>query len=140
MQKLYKVKLSNPESQPQHNVNGFLGNVFNDGKVAFYTRGEAIKKASMFDGKIELVVPTFLVRDLKIGQIDGNNLIDGVTRLMDKYTAFRDTNLETNEKIYHADIFDDILENYVSNPKIIAQMTELAAVFASYDYVMVIND
>jgi len=53
--KYYKVKLlEGHKAKPEDIVNGYLGNVFNDGEVCVYTRGEAIKKAGMFGGKIEV--------------------------------------------------------------------------------------
>jgi hypothetical protein len=50
----YAVKLVDGHTaDATSNVDGYLGNVFGDGKIATYTRGEAIKKAQMFKGKIE---------------------------------------------------------------------------------------
>lgn len=56
MQKKFKVKLlPDHTAKPDQIINGYLGNSFHDGKITEYTRGEAIKKASMFGGKIEEV-------------------------------------------------------------------------------------
>lgn len=55
-QKLYKVKLNEVHhAKADQIINGYLGNIFGNGKIAEYTRGEAIKKARMFNGKIEVV-------------------------------------------------------------------------------------
>jgi len=55
-QKLYRVKLNeNHHARPDQIIDGYLGNAFGNGIVQEYTRGEAIKKAGMFNGKIELI-------------------------------------------------------------------------------------
>ena len=41
----FKVKLNDTHNaKPDQIVDGYLGNIFGDGKIAEYTRGEAIKK------------------------------------------------------------------------------------------------
>ncbi len=51
---LYKVKLYDfNTAKIDQIVNGYLS--YEEGRVAEYTRGEAIKKAQMFNGKIEKV-------------------------------------------------------------------------------------
>lgn len=54
--KYYKVRIPNDSDVEQDQIiDGYLGNAFGNGKIAEYTRGEAIKKARMFGGKIEFV-------------------------------------------------------------------------------------
>lgn len=58
--KLFKVKLyDNHNAKEDQIIDGYLGNSFGDGKIAKYSRGEALKKARMFNGKIELTKPDF---------------------------------------------------------------------------------
>jgi hypothetical protein len=53
-QQLYRVKLNNPQIiAKDRQIDGYLGNWLDNGKICEYTRGEAIKKAHAFDGKIE---------------------------------------------------------------------------------------
>jgi len=49
----YTVKLSPTEAAGSHNADGYLAV---DGEVQYYRRGEAIRKARRFGGKIEKVV------------------------------------------------------------------------------------
>ena len=50
----YKVRLLDGHlAKPDQIVNGYLGNAFGNGEPMTYTRGEAIKKARGFKGKIE---------------------------------------------------------------------------------------
>lgn len=53
--KFYKVIITkdNPTAKPHQVINGYLGNIFGNGKVAEYEHKEAIKKAQMFNGEIE---------------------------------------------------------------------------------------
>lgn len=52
--KEWKVRLlEGHDARPEQAVNGYLGNVFGSGKIELYSRGQAIKKARMFKGKIE---------------------------------------------------------------------------------------
>ena len=53
-QQLYRVKLNNPEIiAKDRQIDGYLANFLDNGKICEYTRGQALKKARMFDGKIE---------------------------------------------------------------------------------------
>lgn len=53
--KMYKVVLNkNHKAKENQIIDGCLGNGFNCGEVHLYTRGEAIKKAKTFNGKIKL--------------------------------------------------------------------------------------
>jgi hypothetical protein len=60
MVKRYKIKLS-AESPAEHNVRGYLGGW---GEIYTYSRGEAIKKARAFKGKIEPVSYGFISTDV----------------------------------------------------------------------------
>jgi len=52
----YRVKLNETHNaKPSQIIEGYLGNAFGNGEIMEYTRGEAIKKARMFNGKIELI-------------------------------------------------------------------------------------
>lgn len=52
----YRVKLLKGHSAKKDQiVDGYLGNSFGNGKVETYDRGDAIKKARLFGGKIEKI-------------------------------------------------------------------------------------
>lgn len=54
MRYYYRVKLwEHHEAQPDQIIDGCLGNVFGDGKIALYPKREAEKKARMFGGTAE---------------------------------------------------------------------------------------
>jgi len=53
--KFYKVLLLEGHNAKEDQIqDGYLGNAFGCGRIEEYSRGEAIKKARMFGGKIEL--------------------------------------------------------------------------------------
>lgn len=57
----YRVKLNNPEDTPSHQqIDGYLAAW---GSIMKYTRGQALKKAKVFNGKIE---PVDNSKDLEI--------------------------------------------------------------------------
>lgn len=77
--------------------------------------------------------------------IPENALLDGVVKLLKENTAFKDTDSELDEEIYHGDIFEQILsekdlfveklEGYPQQ-KVLDQLEALAE-FVSQDYVLI---
>jgi len=64
----FRVKLSSTSNaKPEQIVNGYLGNSFGNGQIEVYTRGEAIKKAKSFNGKIEAIETKIAKRGAKTG-------------------------------------------------------------------------
>lgn len=141
----YKVKLNNPK-KADHITNHVTkdGYLMSFGRTATYTRGEAIKKARMFDGKIERVEETFIVTDAKIAQIHENNLLKGVLKQLQGREMFVDADPHNEERMYSADVFEQILSEQdglegsrmaIQNEEVIAQLEELADALGEYQYV-----
>jgi len=80
-QQLYRVKLNNPQIiAKDRQIDGYLGNWLDNGKICEYTRGEAIKKAHAFDGKIEKVPAKIVAKTsykLQISVFDHTVFTDG---------------------------------------------------------------
>lgn len=128
----YKVKLNaDHKAQPNQIKDGYLAGF---GIIQTYTRGEAIKKASMFNGSIELVKLSTVLAPLSMTAIPENALLDGVVRLLKGREAFKDAT-DMKEKIYHGSIFSEIHE-LVIDKKVNKQLMELAGLINT-DYVMV---
>ena len=139
MKQTFKVKLNDEHSADETQIsNGYLGDN-KSGYIYQYERRDAKKKAMMFGGKVEEIKPTFLVADLKIGQIDENNLLDGVVKLLKNMESFVDVQKGIGDKLYPADVFEKILNIFVCSDKTLAQLQELVMYFIDYDYIMVIN-
>jgi len=140
---MYKVKVLKPELNP-HKVtrDGYL-KFFETDEPSLYARGEAIKKANWFGGKIEKeeTVPA-VVSSMK--KINGTDLDFEVRELMRNREDF--AGKEKNSYIYKADIFVTIrleleqmaLEDKGFKPKdsIITQLVQLSQV-CSTEYVLI---
>ena len=146
--KKYKVKLlEGHKAKDTDIVDGYLGNIFGNGRIATYDRGEAIKKANMFGGVTELAKGIHeVIGSLSIQTIPENALLDGVVKLLKGREAFKDAS-EMNEVIYQGDVFEEILgelEEIKKNhwiaqqplQKVVDQLNELAELISA-DYVMV---
>lgn len=107
----YKVKLLEGHSARPDQVSntGYLGN---EESETIYTRGEALKKARMFKGKIEPVALSKALRTVSMTQINEDALSDWVVRQLRGREAFEDTDSELGEKIYTGDVFETILCEY----------------------------
>jgi hypothetical protein len=144
--KKYKVVLNfHHTAQPNQVVDGCLGNSFDSGKIQLYDRGQAIKKARMFDGKIEEVKGIHnVLTKLSVVSIPENAILDSVIRLLDEREAYVHTDSDLDEKMYAGHIFEDILGEQGElegspmqcNDKTMQQLLELAEL-VSEDYVLI---
>jgi len=138
--KRYRVKLNAKHyAQPDQIKDGYLAGF---GVIQTYTRGEALKKARMFEGKIELVKLSTVLAPLSMVAIPENALLDGVVKLLKGREAFDDAT-RVSEKIYHGGIFEEISSELAEYPndeqvpkKVLDQLDELAEMIES-DYIMV---
>ena len=129
----YKVKLLEGHSARPDQVSntGYLGN---EESESIYTRGEALKKARMFKGKIEPVALSKAMTVVSMTQIPENALLDWVVRQLEGREMFDDTNSDLGEKIYSGDVFEAILCEYAEledtplypQAKYMKQLDELA--------------
>ena len=142
----YKIKLNNPEKQLPENVttDGYLGI---DNYPIIYTRGEGLKKARMFGGKLEPIGISKVVTKLTMLQIPENALLHDIVKLLSGRESFLDADSDNNERIYTGDIFEAIfcelveeMDSGVSIPskKVLGQLNELSQI-CDADYVQIID-
>ena len=107
----YKVKLKDGHSArpDQITTTGYLGI---EKSEAIYTRGEALKKARMFGGKIEAVPLSSVFSTVSITQIPENALLDRIVKELRGREMFTDTDSNLDEKIYSGDVFEAILGEF----------------------------
>lgn len=140
----YKVKLLNGHKATpfQTTETGYLGT---DKSEAIYTRGEAIKKARMFGGKIEAVKLSSVFRTVSITQIPENALLDKIVKELRGREMFTDVDVDFDERIYSGDIFEAILNEYAEledspmypQEKVMKQLDELAQMIDT-EYVQIV--
>lgn len=138
MKKLYKVKVTKETPKGTEKINGYLAAW---GEIQQYERGEAIKKAHMFNGITEPVKPTIIYAEFKMAQIPENCLLHGIVKQLEGRETFVDVDNELNEKMYNGDVFDAILMDVGAfsplNEKEIEQLKELSLHMNNFTYVMV---
>lgn len=136
--KLYKVKLLAEHTATAEQVSGeYLKNPLFDIPM-LYPRGEAIKKARAFGGKIEVCEENQLVQSIRVAKINRNALVWGIEKvLMNVTPEFVDTDLHKNEKIYTADVFSNIFDEKTMDKKAIEQIGQLINAMVDYDFVII---
>ena len=107
----YKVKLNEGHTArpDQVSTTGYLGN---ESSESIYTRGEALKKARMFNGKIVLVELSRYLNKVTTTQIPQTALSEWVVRQLQGREMFEDTDTDLGERIYSGDVFEAILCEY----------------------------
>ncbi len=142
----YKVKLKDPKPETS-TPEGYLSNWIDLTQPALYTRGEAIKKAFMFDGKIEKAenIPTVTSSSMVI--VSGNDLLFGVRTFLKFRDLYGSTDIENiNCFIYDGGIFRTILleleklekenDDFKIKDEIRIQLNELTQTITS-EYVLI---
>ncbi len=138
---LYKVKLNDPEaSQPNSHSNGYLAI---EGELALYKRGEALKKAILFDGKIEKHGKNYTTVSLNVLQLAKSELSPELINELDGREVSTDTTEGGGQHLYYGDVFDAILgENWEHATvnrlsfDVAEEVTVLREMSASYAYIM----
>lgn len=137
----YRIKLNdNHNAKADQNISGYLGWGEGYGKlsgvVCIYSRGEAIKKARVFGGKIEPVPFSKITTDLVMRQVP-ERLISGlVLDLLKDHKQFNDAT-DMGEGIYGADIFMTLLAETTNLSDVARlQLGMLSQMFDDVDYVM----
>ena len=138
---LYKVKLNEGhKAQPDQVTNGYLGYA---GDLELYTRGEALKKAIAFGGKIEKHGKNYTVNEVNIIQLAKEELSPAVRNELRDREVYVDTVDDMNEPIYYGDVFATILGEVTetvrtaNTPEVIDELLVLDNICAKYGYVMV---
>jgi transposase-like protein len=104
---LYKIKLLKGHNARRGEIlNGYLGTT--DG-VCLYTRGEAIKKARMFGGKIEPHGKNYTAVTSQVISLSRKEISTEVLAELHGREIYKDTDISLNESLYLADVFDAIL-------------------------------
>lgn len=140
---MYKVKLTHPEKNPhQVTPDGYL-KFYETNEPYLYSRGQAIKKASWFGGKIEKV-ETPPVTESGLIILSANDLLFEIKELMKMREDFAGKDKATH--IFKSDIFVTIcqeLQTLEANDKefkpkaeIISQLVQLSQVCTT-EYVLV---
>ena len=141
---LYKVKLNDPEaSQPNTHSNGYLAS---EGELALYKRGEALKKAILFAGKIEKHGKNYTATEVKVLQLSRKEISTDVIRQLEDRELMRDTDGGLNECTYYGDVFDAILGEDKEKMNLM-RMSEATAeeiytlreLTWQYQYLMIVN-
>src|SRR6188508_2741217 len=98
----YKVKIDAPELIPDKvTTDGCLSNWIDNTQPALYTRGEAIKKANMFGGRIIKVDKSSSVTEVSMMKLSANNLLFGIKTFLKFRDLFGSTDIENvNSFIY----------------------------------------
>lgn len=140
---LYKVKLNEGHSaKPDQNIDGYLAE---SGMMCLYTRGEAIKKAKAFNGKIEKHGKNYTVNETSIVDLSKQELSPAVLRELEDREVYVDSDDDINEPIYYGDVFATILGEETEKEKLlqnhaaslIDELIILDNICAKYDYVRV---
>jgi hypothetical protein len=141
---LYKVKLKDGHIvKTDQTVDGYLGEA---GELCLYTRGEALKKAIAFGGKIEKHGKNYTTSENKILNLDGGELSPAVKRELKQREVYVDVDEDINEPIYYGDVFATILGEETEKEKLlqnhaaslIDELIVLDNICRYYDYVRVI--
>jgi len=108
-----------------------------DGNLHLYTRGEAIKKAKLFNGKIKPYGKNYTISDAKMLQLDKSTLIPQVVFLMEELKVFGDHQL--NETICYGNVFDTIIETEKNIPDdVLVELNALSVISTYYHYIQLL--
>jgi hypothetical protein len=140
---MYKVKIKEPEKIPnQVTVDGYL-KFYETNEPYLYSRGQAIKKANWFGGKIEKVEPIPTIESSLI-ELSANDLLFEVRELIRNNEVF--TGKELGSYIFNCDIFVNIRlalqrtaetdKEFKPKPEVITQLVQLSQVCTT-EYVLV---
>lgn len=140
---MWKVRILKPETIPhQVTLDGYL-KFFDTNEPYLYSRGQAIKKASWFGGKIEKEdsVP---VTESSLIELSANDLLFEVRELIRNNEVF--TGKENGSYIFQSEIFVNIRlaiqrtaetdKEFKPKPEVISQLVQLSQLCTT-EYVLV---
>jgi hypothetical protein len=137
--KHYRIKLNETNSaKPNQQADGYLSFDETWGKWGgcpyVYPRGEAIKKARMFGGKMEVVPHSRVIETLRMATIPENAILHEIVLLLNGQMEFKDL---FRKDIYAGDVFQTLLaETENLSPKATSQLVEFVQMIDA-DYVMI---
>lgn len=146
---LYRVILLQGHTAAKNqNLGGYLGDTSYDDKPLIYKRGEALKKARMFGGRIEPFGQNYNIDELKVLRLSRACISVAILKELDGREVFTDTDNranESDERLFDASIFEAILgenhEKTILNAKtftddILNELEILSVLLGGYDYLM----
>lgn len=139
---MYAVRTCKKGVNKKGIVDGCIANKANE--VMIYTRGEAIKKAKLFVGKIEKYGKNYTVTDSKSIQLSSkelSGLVVSAMMNMPEIKAFVDVDSYVNETIYYGSVFQEILnvQNENTSLEIIQELRTLAAMCSNFSYIHLVD-
>ncbi len=141
---LYKVVLNNPDTvEPCQNFNGYLGH---DNNLCLYSRSEAIKKARVFNGKVEKHGKDYTTSIISIVRLSNFELSENIRKELVDREVYIDADENFNDPIYYGDVFAAIAGelaetiNPRNQPETIEELVVLDNICANYEYVMIMGD
>ena len=134
--KKYRVKLTSQSKYRQDQrvidpknpeAGGYLGDAY-AGTPSLYSRGEAIKKARMFGGKIEEYVGAYQIVDvISVAHVPYDSLPEVVKEELKKHSpSFQDTDDTLGEQMFSVDA---IREEVIAECKIESTRVELRELY-----------
>lgn len=120
------------------------------GTTCLYTRGEAIKKARAFSGKIEKYSKKFTVKNINVIQLSRKEINIWILDEMSLSPAYMHTDTTINEDKFAGHIFQDILDMLNTNEAllkfpgssiiaIIEELKVLVSISRGNDYVTLVD-
>lgn len=111
---LYKIKLNEGHTAKRDQIyGGYLGY---EGELALYTRGEALKKAFSFNGKIEKHGKNYTLAELRVVQLSRKEISNAVLLELDGREVMKDVHPKINEYMYMGDVFEIIIYDNGERP------------------------
>lgn len=141
---VYKVRLLKGHLiKKEYVVDGCIGSEVEPGKIQFYTRSEAIKKARVFGGKIEAHGKKYTTVSLKVLQLAKSELSTELINELDGREVSTDTTEGGGQHLYYGNVFDTILGENLENSTVnrlsfdvAEEVTVLNVMSGNYDYIM----
>ena len=138
-QQLYRVKINTAIVREDCQKDGYLAV---NGRIADYSRGEAIKKARAFDGKIEKsTAKKYTIAELKIAQISAKKIDKQILIDLEESASFRDTDNELKEFLVSVDVLPTLSAEYAqTNKKALCELVDaLYEQVSEYAYIQILK-
>ena len=110
--------------------------------LCLYSRGEAIKKARAFNGKIKPHGKAYLVSDARVMQLAKKDISPEILAQLDGRELMKDNDVNLNEGFYYGGVFNDILDEQMElsetlrlNEYILEDIHVLSVMAWQYDYI-----
>ena len=136
---LYKIKL---------NAGGYLttSDAVNNDTLCLYGRGEAIKKARAFNGRIEKHGKNHCITEFRTAVMDKKTIHKDIINALNGQEAFTD-NINNGltipkEAIYYGNAFDTLLSEQADHQfsaEVLDELNQLSVLMYEYTYLHLVN-